>query len=661
MMFKRILHIVVTAWRILFTLTFIFSLLALGIYALVFNDQGLDFFIGVITHNFPISYLIISTAFLLLWCLLCWYACRIVLQVKMLDVDPDDPFALRLIVWIPRIIGLIPLLIVAGAMIRAAGKIPNERWFTLTINLLVLIGMGILLMIFFMKRAKLAEALHIDFAPAHQRYTAARTPLKRLWSMKANRIAFRSILIAVAVMIAPFFFLLKFGYARMLGPATVLLAGFIFFTLVLTLIVLFINFRRSPAFLLIGGYIILASTCNNNSAVRLIPATQTVQRETIRENFIKWIQPKMQSTDSVVTIYLVAAEGGGIRAATFTSVALKRMEELQPGFMDKVYAISGVSGGGVGSCFYAAYRKDQLSGVFDGFPSSSTAFDETVSADFLSSLTAAFVFHDNLQRVIPFPIEGLSRNNKLEDSWAWSYEKHLFAKTMDQPFLDLWQHAKGKQVPNLFINGLLAETGQKTIVSNLMLSDSIFKDDIDVLRVLGQDVAVKTAASLCSRFPLITSGALISIDRKQKGHIVDGGYKENSGIETAWQLAIALNNLIDETELAHRKKIKVHLLFIRNSNTGENVTDNQLRAVSVLPDLTTIIPGFLNAWDRRTETHINISKELFNEGTLRARFHYSQLSLNNRNKLLPLGWYLSEDARNNIIRQVNDSLKAGWK
>ena len=227
MMFKRILHIVVTAWRILYTLTFIFSLLAVGIYALVFNNQGLDFFIGVITHNFPISYLIISTAFLLLWSLLCWYSSRIILQVKLLDVDPDDPFALRLIVWIPRIIGLIPLLIVAGAMIRAAGKIPNERWFTLTINLLVLVVMGILLMIFFIKRAKLAEALHIDFAPAQERYTAARTPLKKLWSMKANRIAFRSILIAVALMIAPFFFLLKFGYARILGPATVLLAGFI--------------------------------------------------------------------------------------------------------------------------------------------------------------------------------------------------------------------------------------------------------------------------------------------------------------------------------------------------------------------------------------------------------------------------------------------------
>ncbi|MFN5477857.1 MAG: hypothetical protein ACK484_14795, partial [Sphingobacteriales bacterium] len=109
--------------------------------------------------------------------------------MKLLDVDPDDPLALRLIVWIPRIIGIIPLLIVAGALIRAAGKIPNERWFTLTVNLLVLLVMGILLIIFFMKRAKIAEAMHIDFAPAHQRYTAALTPLKRLWSMKANRVA----------------------------------------------------------------------------------------------------------------------------------------------------------------------------------------------------------------------------------------------------------------------------------------------------------------------------------------------------------------------------------------------------------------------------------------------------------------------------------------
>jgi hypothetical protein len=107
-MFKRILHIVVTTWRILYPLSFIFLLLFVGTYALVFNDQGLDFFIGVVTNYLPAPYLVFSTAFLLLWCLLCWYASRIILQVKLLDVDPDDPLALRLIVWIPRIIGIIP-------------------------------------------------------------------------------------------------------------------------------------------------------------------------------------------------------------------------------------------------------------------------------------------------------------------------------------------------------------------------------------------------------------------------------------------------------------------------------------------------------------------------------------------------------------------------
>lgn len=651
----------ITAWRILYPLAFLFSLLALAVYALVFNDQGLDFFIGVIRMYLPIPYILLTSAFLLLWCLLVWYAARIVLQVKQLDVDPDDPYTLRLIVWIPRIIGIIPLLIVAGALIRAAGKIPNERWFTLTLNLLVLVVMGILLMQFFIKRAKLAQALHIDFAPAIERYSPGKISLKTLWNMPANRTAFRTIVLVVVVMVAPFFFLLKFGYARMLGPATVLLSGFIFFTLVFTIMALFINFRRSPAFLVIAAYLLLASTCNDNSAIRELPSTTTVRRETIGENFLKWIQPKMQGADSVVEMYIIATEGGGIRAATFTAVALKKMEALHPGFMDKVYAISGVSGGGVGSCFYAAYRKDQLTGAFTGFPSADSALDLAVSEDFLSSLTAAFVFHDNLQRLIPFPVAALSRNNKLEDSWSWGYEKHLLSKGMDQPFLSLWDHPEGKRMPNIFINGLLAETGQKTIVSNLALADSIFRDDIDVLRVLGKDVAVKTAASLCSRFPLITSGALLKIDGKGKGHIVDGGYKENSGLETSWQLAIALNNYIDSTERAYHKKIRVNVLFLRNSTPGESATDARLKAVAVMPDLTTIIPGFLNAWDRRTETHVNITKELFNEGPLRARFHYIQLSLNNRNKLLPLGWYLSEDARLNIIRQVGDSLGRGWR
>jgi hypothetical protein len=213
-------------------------------------------------------------------------------------------------------------------------------------------------------------------------------------------------------------------------------------------------------------------------------------------------------------------------------------------------------------------------------------------------------------------------------------------------------------MPNIFLNGLLAETGQKTIVSNLTLNDTIFMDDVDVITALGKDIPLKTAASLCARFPLITSGGLIKTDSTTKGHILDGGYKENSGIETAWQVAIALTGPIRKAELQYGKKIKTHLLFIRNSSNGASVYDEDFETARLLPDLSTILPGFLNAWDRRTATYSNITKELFNEGSLRTKYHYNQVRLNNENKLLPLGWYLSDPAKKNIQQQVRDSVKS---
>jgi hypothetical protein len=179
-----------------------------------------------------------------------------------------------------------------------------------------------------------------------------------------------------------------------------------------------------------------------------------------------------------------------------------------------------------------------------------------------------------------------------------------------------------------------------------------------VLSILGTDIPLKTAASLCSRFPVITSGALLKKDNKDpKGHILDGGYKENSGMETAWQLSLALEPLIRDAEITLHKKIPLYLLFIQNSTDGISLNDPDQKATRIVPDLSTIIPGFLNAWDRRTNTHKNISRELFNESPMKDRLRYFEIRLNNNRKLLPLGWYLSEEAKKNIIGQVNKITK----
>jgi hypothetical protein len=164
----------------------------------------------------------------------------------------------------------------------------------------------------------------------------------------------------------------------------------------------------------------------------------------------------------------------GFRGMSWTAQVLKKYGELDPSFTDHIYAISGVSGGGVGAVFYSAFLHDQMRGhpVIDDVEKK---FENAVSADFLSDLTAAFIFSDNLQRIIPFPIGPLNRNRKLEDSWGVSYRKNLQSETMDGPFLDIWYKdtASRYSVPNLFINGVIAETGQKAITSNLILHSSV--------------------------------------------------------------------------------------------------------------------------------------------------------------------------------------------
>jgi hypothetical protein len=260
--------------------------------------------------------------------------------------------------------------------------------------------------------------------------------------------------------------------------------------------------------------------------------------------------------------------------------------------------------------------------------------------------------------MIPWPIESLSRNRKLENSWGLSWNARMFSSTMDNAFLSLWDDTTQYSLPNLFINGLLAETGQKAITSNLELDSREFRDDVDVINKLGSDIPLKTAASLGARFPVITSGALLKAGGKTPlGHILDGGYKENSGIETAWQLSLAIDTLIRNAEVRQGFQIPLHILFIQNSTDGRTFDENYDGAAEILPDLSTIIPGFMNAWERRTTTHRNITRELFDKSSLKNRYSYFEIRLDNKDRSLPLGWYLSEAAKNNIITQAGSITK----
>jgi hypothetical protein len=140
--------------------------------------------------------------------------------------------------------------------------------------------------------------------------------------------------------------------------------------------------------------------------------------------------------------------------------------------------------------------------------------------------------------------------------------------------------------------------------------------------------------------------------KRNVDHIIDGGYKENSGIETAWQLVLGLNPLIRRSELVLKCHLPVYILFIQNSTDAKSISDS-VAATKILPDVSTILPGFLHAWDRRTILYKNITSSLFRDTLLNERYKFFEARINNKKGLLPLGWSLSDSARRNIREQVN--------
>src|SRR5262249_32305035 len=121
-------------------------------------------------------------------------------------------------------------------------------------------------------------------------------------------------------------------------------------------------------------------------------------------------------------IFLIATEGGGIRAAYFTASVLAAFQEECPAFAQHVIAISSVAGGSVGAAVFAGEVAEQAQNVVS-VGCNLGAIDQgviverarkTLSTDLLSPLLGAALFPDALQRILPLPIDQFDRARALE-------------------------------------------------------------------------------------------------------------------------------------------------------------------------------------------------------------------------------------------------------
>jgi hypothetical protein len=174
---------------------------------------------------------------------------------------------------------------------------------------------------------------------------------------------------------------------------------------------------------------------------------------------------------------------------------------------------------------------------------------------------------------------GRDRAASLEDSWERHYRRISGTKRLKRSFLsvapskdgDVWR-------PLLLFNGTSVETGRRVITSHLRpwyckegKVKRLFTDAYDLHELLSltqeehkieectcegermtcpqhtaqKDVKLSTAASISARFPVITPQADLDINREDRpvARIVDGGYFENYGATTLYDLVRALQDI----------------------------------------------------------------------------------------------------------------------
>jgi hypothetical protein len=259
-------------------------------------------------------------------------------------------------------------------------------------------------------------------------------------------------------------------------------------------------------------------------------------------------------------VYFVSTEGGGIRAAMWTAFALHQLETEDPGFTQRTFSISGVSGGAVGAAVYRACSAGPQAKERED------CIRRFAQTDLLSPLLSSWMFEDLLGRLVPSGLchtpgcGFMSRGAWFEQAMEVGAPR-LRRGMRELRSIDTTGANAGKHVPYLLLNATWVETGERAIATELVVSPADFPGGKDQLGLVGADMPLGAAAHNAARFPYVNAigglktpahlcdtrvSAAPAIPGKNPpdaekicGHLADGGYFDNGGAQSTTDLVRA--------------------------------------------------------------------------------------------------------------------------
>lgn len=630
---------------------FILVMLLAGFYALLLNDQGIDAMRGSIQTNSDYFSFSFGLGF---WMFYAWFTGRMALHFYALKSVHMANQLSGIEKLLPRIYAVVPMVLVNLSYFLYNSAF--GLWNGVFLNMVPVL---VLLYIYF--REKIIDWFRSFVIMRISSWLAQKiryTPINVSQAIRVKQLGWNErVFMWLPLALLLIFILIFYSspvHPQLFQPLVLLVWALAVWTGVFTWFIYFESRTRIPVFVFLFIWMFIASYFNDNHRIPLVgdehivfnamPDVDTAFLRWCKANQVKTIkQDTMMVNGQVVkrkpkVLYMIAGQGGGIRAGYWMYESMDALHKSITNFDDKLFAMSTVSGSSLGAGLYLI----QAAGAHNpGVHDSINRFFE--ESDLLSPVLGSFFFNDMTQRFLPFSIEEFDRGRAFERGIEINWQKYLREKEenlFDKGMLELYsQH---QRLPAMFFNSTHVETGQRIIISNLRLDTT---DYYQFFKLAKKDVRLSTALSLSARFPAITpAGTLYANDNYMWGHMNDGGYHENSGVETLRQLYHIIRKRILKQEL----NVKVVVVYIKNGQ--ESV---ERKASKGSHETKAVTGSFFNSWALLPQNNVNtFAREL----ALSNDKLYEIALKRADNDNLPLGWFLSAKARK-IMKNCLDDLR----
>lgn len=462
-----------------------------GFIALTLVPQGQDIVVIVSSYGLLKKVWFLTAA--LLWAFQIWYWARVMLFMWFSSGPAMDEFTTKINEHAPRFLGAVSLLALAYTFFAA------QKGSSLLMGFLFM-GFAALFIAFVYYRRKLFNLDKLDPVQARQ-YPGQSCTFNDL--PQGTKI---TLLISTTIAAIPFLlFVINPNLFTFFGSGAVLLFCIAMWVPMGSWLS-YLSFKwRIPVITILFLFAMVFSRWNDNHGLRVLDSTKTV-KPAFKEQFDDWYSARrsINPQKSKIPLIVVAAEGGGIRAAYWTAGVLARIQDKVPHFSSDLFAISSVSGGSLGAAVFSSLLAEGMSDKLQQH--ASRILDE----DFLAPAIAAWLTGDMLQRILPFPISYLDRSRAIERSWELSWQKEMHtsdtANRFSNSFDDLWKNNHEYRIPSLFFNGTWVEKGRRLITSNVRIDPEEFQDAYDIDQYTEGKIRLSTAVHSSARFTYISTG-----------------------------------------------------------------------------------------------------------------------------------------------------------